>query len=479
MTARSEGQVGPAHPGREAPRPMPERWGLPAGRGVALTVAALLLAAPVSAAGQGSSGAVEDTPSTPEASPRDTVDGPVSPDSAAKIRAAMRRPPSQPPFDALDVVALPFRVGTYPLVLAGEVIGAGLDMLSRAGPPPFYLRFYRSLSRWGLQGGVESVGPRSGLAGELELDRWEPLFLRTAWSLRGSQDHRAGLRWSGDAGRLEAAFGFHRDAEPRFWGLGPRTPEADRSSFEHDRVHATLRGELETSGPLTLGLVAGWEENQVEGGSDEASPDLAEVFDPATLFGADERTRFLRVGPRVELDLTHRAGFQRRGVLVGGGTDLYRGVGSTDADFHRFRGWVEGYIPANRRQTLALRAEAEANRGDSGRGVPFTHMPTLGDGPGGRAYADGRFRDRDLLAMAAEWRWEVWRELQGRFRVEGFVFFEEGTAVGDLSTLGSSDLRPSWGGGLRLADHDGLEARAFLADGEEGARFQADLSASF
>ena len=449
-----------------------------------------LLLLPAVASGQGGGTAPADTtadraggdgadarPGAPVAA--DTLARPVSPDSAARIREGLRRPPGEPPFDALDAVALPFRVATYPLVLVGEGVAAGLGLISQTGPPPFYVGVFRSLSRWGLRAGVESIGPRSGPAGELELTRWEPLFVRTAWSIRGSRDHRAGLRWSGNPGRVSVAFGFHRDAEPRFWGLGPGTPSSDRSDFQHDRLHATLRGELRPSGPWTLGLVAGWEESEVEGGADGSSPDLPEVFDPATLFGAAERTRFLRVGPRVELDLTDRVGFQRRGLATGGAADLYRGVGSTEADFHRLRGWLEGYLPANLRQSLALRAEAEVNRGDAGRGVPFTHMPTLGDRPGGRGYPDGRFRARDLLALSAEWRWEAWRELQGRLRAEGFVFFEEGTTVRDLSELTGSDLRPSWGGGLRLVGRDGLAARAFLADGEEGVRVQFDFSAEF
>lgn len=411
------------------------------------------------------------------------ADGPpraaVTADSAAELRGSLERPPSGPPFDALDAVALPFRAIALPVELTGKAVGAGVDLLTRPGPPPFYLWAYRSLSRWGLELGAESLGTRSGPAGSAELVRFEPLYLRTAWSIRGYHDHAAGLRWSGDRGRLEVGGGFHRDAEPRFWGLGPRTPQADRTSFRRDRLSAELSARVRLAGPLTAGVAAGWERNEVGPGSDGDSPDLLQLFDRDSLFGADGRTRFLRVGPRLELDLTRRVGFQTRGLTAGAAADLYGGVGSTSADFHRVGGWVEVYLPANPRQTLAVRAEAEANRRDAGRGVPFTHMPTLGDAPGGRGYADGRFRAPDLLALSAEWRWEVWRELQGRMRLEGFVFFEEGTTVADLGRVTGSDLRPSWGGGLRLAEPGGLMGRAYLAGGEEGVRAQAELSAEF
>lgn len=441
----------------------------------AVLVTAALLAAPAVVPDAAVAQAV---PARPAA---DTASGPVSVDSASALRASLERPPPAPPLDALDVVGLPFRVLALPLELAGEAVGAGLELAEGGGggPPPSYLRLYRSLARWGLELGVESIGPRSGPAASVELTRFEPFHLRTAWSIRGSRDHRAGLRWSGERGGVEAEAVYHRDAEPHFWGLGPRTSAEDRTSFRHDRVEARVAGRLRLAGPLTAGVSAGFEENEVGPGSDEDSPDFGQVVDRDSLYGAAGTLRFLRIGPRLELDLTRRSGFQDRGLAVGATADFYRGLGSTRADFHRVGGWLEAYLPANRRQSLAVRAEAEASRGTAGRGVPFTHMPTLGDGAGGRGYAEGRFRARDQLALAAEWRWEVWRGRGDGTRIESFVFFEEGSAVADLGRLSGSDLRPSWGGGLRLVERAGLVGRAYVAMGEEDVRLQAELSAGF
>lgn len=421
-------------------------------------------------------------PATDFVHPSTTVDTPppaVSPDSAARIRAALERPPGDPPFEAVDVVALPFRVATFPLVLLGEGLGFVLDVATRPGPAPFYMVAYRDMVEWGVRPGVTSIGPRSGTALQVDFDRYEPFFVRTAVSVRGSQEHRAGFRW-GDASRgLEVSGGFHRDAEPRFWGLGADSREADQTSFRHDRVHGRAFGHLQAASWLLLRAEAGYEENRVEDGFDDNSLPLDELFPPETLFGFGEETRFVRTGLSAVLDFTRRTGFQRRGLSLTLGGDLYRGLGSTRADFHRWRGSAEGYLPLNGLQSLALWVGVESNRGDSGPGVPFTHLATLGDGPGGRGYPEGRFRSRDLAAAAAEWRYEVWRELQERFRLEAFLFFEEGTAVRDLTTLSSSDLRPSYGVGLRLVDREGLVGRAYVADGDESPRFQLDLTAEF
>ena len=431
---------------------------------LAAAAATLLLAAP--ALGQ-AGGAV----------PSDS--GAVSPDSADRIRAALERPPGDHPFDLLDAVALPFRVATFPLTLAGRGIAAGLDLLAAGGPPPFYLRALEDVRQWGLRPDVGSLGPRSGPALSLAFVRYEPFYARSGVSLRGSQDHRAGFRWSGAGTSADVGFAFHRDAEPRFWGVGPGTPSSLRTSFRHDRIDAYLDGAWRPAERLTLHAGAGYEENRVGGGGDDASPDIGEVFAPDSLFGLGEETRFFRASTGFELDLTDRVGFQRRGVAFGGSGALYRGAGPTESDFHRLRARAHAFLPLNPRQLLALGGAVETNRGDDGPGVPFTHLATLGDGVGGRAYQDGRFRDRDLLALTAEWRYEVWRELQSRLRAEGFVFFEEGAVTGDLGSLDSSDFHPSWGAGLRVVGRDGVLGRAFVADGDEGARFQVEGSAAF
>lgn len=409
--------------------------------------------------------------------PPDTA-GPVSPDSAHAIRAALVRPPGGHPFDALDAVALPFRALSLPVVLVGRGLAAGIDLATTTGPPPFYVMALRDAREWGLRPDVASLGPRSGPALAVELARWEPLYLSSALSWRGSQDHRAGARWSGGGVSADLGVFFHRDAEPRFWGVGSRTDSSARTDFRHDRIGGRLETGWRATRHLSVRLAAGYEENEVGGGSDAASPDIGERFTDAELFGLGERTRFFRLVPGVELDLVRRVGFQLRGLRLDASGAVYRGAGPTEADFHRLAASADGYLPLNRRQLLFLRAAAELNRGDDGRGVPFTHLASLGDHVGGRGYQDGRFRDRDLLALTAEWRYEIWRELQSRMRMEGFVFFEEGAVAHTLGSLESSDFRPSWGVGLRLVEREGALGRAFVAVGEEGTRWQLDLSAT-
>ena len=60
-------------------------------------------------------------------------------------------------------------------------------------------------------------------------------------------------------------------------------------------------------------------------------------------------------------------------------------------------------------------------RSVSGQGVPFYHLASLGSERGGRAYHQLRFRDLAMAAFMLEWRWEVWRELHERSRIEDLL----------------------------------------------------------
>ncbi len=117
----------------------------------------------------------------------------------------------------------------------------------------------------------------------------------------------------------------------------------------------------------------------------------------------------------------------------------------------------------------------ELNRGRDG-GVPFTHLASLGDKQGGRAYKRDRFRDRDLLALMSEWRYEVWRELHNRGRVEGFVFADAGSVDHRLADISLSQLRGSYGFGFRVLWDSQLRGITYLAIGGEGVRVDLDFS---
>lgn len=426
--------------------------------------------------------------------------GPVSVDSAAAIRASVQQVPGEPPFDIWDGISLPLDVVALPIRGAAYAMQGVLWLMFRpAGPTNPAVGAIRDVERWGLSPAVRGVGPRSGPGLELRLERFSPFFVRSAATLRTSQLHSAGFAF-GDPMRLvtdvepaeylalgappprgernwglEVAGSFRRYAEPHFWGIGPDSGEADEVDFRWDRWRVGTAAAVR-SGALGLRAGVGWEENQVAPGLDDSTPDLLEVFDAAGLFGAVQETRFLQLHLKGIVDLTRWRGLQLHGFRAEGGPTLLLGVGGTDADFVRWDAALTGYVSLNPRQQLALHGIGVFHSERSGRGVPFTHLASLGGKGGLRGFDNRRFRDAQLVALMSEWRYEIWGEKHGRARTEGFVFLDAGTVAPEFRELDDSDLKTSWGFGMRAVMAESLVFLWYVGLGGEETQLEVGFS---
>jgi hypothetical protein len=404
-------------------------------------------------------------------------DGPVSPDSAEVIRASLERPPSKPPHDAVDVVALPFRIIFFPLRLLAranaKLVGLGAQMLQ----PREYSTLQKIVDA-GFRPYFGTIGQRSGVAAGMRVERWSPFFLEGAYSIRGSQRYIVGLDFNSQTRRLEGSYLFQRDAQPHYWGIGPDTKDDDRVDYRWDRQIVSAIGTLQLSSVTLVGGV-GYQDNLVGRGSEGSLADIQDLPEEDLPYGVNERTEYIVFNLSGSLDRTfNRAEFQARGIFLQAGSSLYIGTDGTDSDFLRVSGDMFGYVPINIRQQLAIRGLVEINRG-WGQGVPFTHLALLGDEQGSRAYSLGRFRDRDMLAVMTEWRYEVWRELHERGRVESFLFLDTGTVARHLRDTRLRKLRWSSGFGFRIVWSGQVRWLAYLGFGRDGARLDANFSWAF
>lgn len=402
---------------------------------------------------------------------------PISPDSADTIRASLERPPPKPPFGVLDAVGLPVRIVILPLRLIGTGFAKLVGFVTLPSARPSAHRIVLdAMARVGLRPAFGTIGPRSGQALLLRFVGARPLFAEVAYSIRQSQRHRAGLLLLGPEDRMfEVAYTFQRNAQPHFWGVGPDTEEEAKSDYLWDQQTVSAVGVTRAAVMRFRGKVA-YEDNQVGRGFDDKVQDLQDNPEFAALFGVGERTRYFHADLSIALDLTHETGFQRRGIFIEVGSGLYRGVDDTDSDFHRFHLVLQGYAPLNPRQQLAFQILSEINREDSGQGIPFTHLAILGSSRGARSLNSTRFRDRDMAALMVEWRYEVWRELHERMRVENFVFFDTGGVKHRLTQLGFRDLVQSFGFGIRVMPGPRTRFVTYVALGDEGPRYRLLLN---
>jgi hypothetical protein len=362
--------------------------------------------------------------------------GPVSPDSADKIRALLQRPPARHPPDARDYVGLPLALAMLPLRLLAAGIGvaaAGVSQLLPEGKGP---NIYDRMVEWGLEPSVESLGYNAGDGIQLRLTRFAPTFIEGAASVIQSPGAAYVAFGVTTEDRLtDAGAKFRRLTEAQFWGVGIDSREDDKSNYEWEQIQLGGIWKAEVSDHLAFNSVVGWETNRTGAGHNDDLPDIRETFDPDSLYGS------LVAGTKATVDFTHIDILQPRGVRFIGEAFYYSGTGSTDSDFLRLQGEVQGYIPFNQRQSFALRGLVETNPG-WGQGVPFYYFAEL-----------------------------------DRSRAEWFVFWDSGTVMPSISQI--TALRNDWGFGLRFATPSGPGAHLFFAWGDEGFRFGFRLISDF
>jgi hypothetical protein len=403
--------------------------------------------------------------------------GPVSPDSADIIRDSLQRPPSEPPFGVLDAIALPFRVLVLPLRLVG--MGAA-ELIGRAtaGDPQDPPQIVQSFLDAGFRPGLGTIGPRSGVAATLEYWGVKPLFVEAGFSIRTSARLSGGFELQDSRARLlRAAYTFQRNAAPHFWGTGPSTPEDATTDYQWDQQRVAAIGRSAARRIVFTGELA-WEDNRVDRSKGRAT-NMQDIPEFDSLYGVNERVRYLVANLTGTFDFTRSAAFQRRGLsfTVGGG--YFAGVDKTDSDFYRVNLVLQGHIPLNPRQELAFQIRSQINRTVSGESVPFYHLARVGDVWGGRAYHQGRYRDNDMAAILTEWRYEVWRELHGRSRVESFFLFDSGQVQQRIDKIRWSDQKRSFGFGFRLITAREAFLVSYLALGSDGFRYRIRFGTTF
>jgi hypothetical protein len=79
----------------------------------------------------------------------------------------------------------------------------------------------------------------------------------------------------------------------------------------------------------------------------------------------------------------------------------------------------------------------------------------------------------------SEWRYEVWRELHERGRVESFLLLDSGTVGERFRAMTFSNLYWSFGFGMRVVWDAQVRWLAYLAFGDEGAQFSLGFSRVF
>ena len=352
---------------------------------------------------------------------------------------------------------------------------------------------------------VGVLGPRSGVA--LGARYWRPdlgssrldAALTGGYSIRGYQLYDLqfgriqdfgpgfeldpednGIRQRTEPGNSKerlSVFGrvrYRNFPRQNYFGPGTDSREGDRSDYRLEEVFygkaVRYRATTWLRGELDLGLL----QVNTGPGTDPGAVPIGSVFDDVTTPGLTHQPGFFRTRAAVTVDFRDQPENTHSGGVVDLSWSRHTQVGGADYHFSGFAVQARQYLPLGSRQrVLALRFLASTTDPESGSRVPYYFQPTLGSPHILRAFRDQRFRDRNLIYLSAEYRWEAAPAL------ELALFYDAGKVFRNRSDFNLMALRKNLGFGFRFKSRDRVLFRVDLARGREDTRICVTVGPAF
>jgi len=263
-----------------------------------------------------------------------------------------------------------------------------------------------------------------------------------------------------------------------FFGIGEDSLKTNQTNYRLKDVDVLGFAAIRPRQWLTIGGRVGvLRRVEIAAGTSSLSPSTGDRFDEVTAPALTRQPDFLHTDLSVAIDTRDVPGYPSSGGRYQVSTASFHDQSYAQYSFRRLDADAAHYIPLfHKSWVLALRGRTVLSQSAAGQEVPFYLLPTLGGSNTLRGFADYRFRDRDLALFNAEYRWPIFRAL------DGSLFYEAGTVAPSLqAALSMRHAHTDYGVGVRLHTAKRTLFRVDIARGSEGIRtifaFTAPLGA--
>jgi hypothetical protein len=284
-----------------------------------------------------------------------------------------------------------------------------------------------------------------------------------------------------DIERTATVPGFHIYASARyrnypredFYGIGPNSVPANRTDY---RLKDELfEGVIQTRvSRLSFMGRAGLMKPSIHPGTDSLFPNTELSNTEATAPGLTGTPDFILASAGVWLELRDQPANPHSGVSLGLAVSRFDDRHATAFQFNRVVMDAREYIPlGSHRHVIALRQVAFLDTPDAGSVVPFYLLPNFGGSTFLRGYGSTRYRDNKLLAVGAEYRLGLHKNIQLA------LIYEAGEVSPTMHDFTMSGLKHDYGAGIRLKTLKRIVARVDILHSSERTRVDIRLGPSF
>lgn len=313
-----------------------------------------------------------------------------------------------------------------------------------------------------------TIGPgyRTHLAGNrLFVD------LSAGFSTKGYRAADANVRWLqllGNRVELWTDFRYEDFPQEDFYGLGFRSLQTTRTSYDFDSAGITLRGVARPLPWLQLGTAVGYLRPDVGPGTDRNFPSIEQLFTDAEAPGLADQPNFLHTTFSADVSTLDAPGNPRQGGLYRASFGIWDDRTLQQYDHRRFDLLLSQFVPldADKQHVVSGRLGTSYVNNETGERVPFYFLAYVGGRDTIRSFREFRFKDENALWVGAEYRWIpiTW--------VSVAAFLDAGEATPNWNDIDFRGMRTGYGFSVRA--HSRTQTFAAIdvgTGGSEGWRF--------
>lgn len=248
-----------------------------------------------------------------------------------------------------------------------------------------------------------------------------------------------------------------------FYGQGPDSEKIRRTNYRLENTTADGVVGVHVNKWLRTGFSSGYMWNNTGPGTDERYASAERVFPVSQASGIDRQTNFFRWGVFAQADYRDSKTGPRQGGNYTARYDSYNDRVLRRHGFQRLDLEAQQYLPLfNKRRVFVLRGRTVMTVHDPDQSVPFYLQSVLGGPQDLRGFRPYRFHDENMMALNAEYRWEVFSGM------DMALFADAGKVTPKRGDLDFRNLESAVGFGLRFNARNATFIRIDVGFSHEG-----------